>query len=49
MRCRFYSAMFAGLLEKTDLHCYSVTESRCRGQGSDSCRFEALLARHQAA
>lgn len=49
MRCHFYSALFAGLLDKTDIQCFSVTESSCRGQGSDACRFEALLARPQAA
>jgi hypothetical protein len=49
MRCHFYAALFAGLLEKTDLPCYSVTEVTCRGQGSDTCRFEALLDRPQAA
>ncbi len=49
MRCHFYAALFAGLLDKTDLQCYSVTESTCRGQGSDACRFEALLERPQAA
>jgi predicted hydrocarbon binding protein len=48
-RCHFYSALFSGLLDKTDLQCYSVTESTCRGQGSDACRFEALLERPQAA
>jgi predicted hydrocarbon binding protein len=48
-RCHFYSALFAGLLEKTDIHCYSVTEASCRGQGSDTCSFEVLLERHQAA
>lgn len=48
-RCHFYAALFAGLLEKTDIQCYSVTESSCRGQGSDTCSFEALLERHQAA
>lgn len=49
MRCHFYAALFAGLLEKTDLPCYSVSEVTCRGQGSDTCRFEALLNRPQAA
>ena len=49
MRCHFYAALFAGLLEKTDIHCYSVTESSCRGQGSPTCSFEALLEQHQAA
>jgi hypothetical protein len=49
MRCHFYAALFAGLLEKTDLHCDSVTESSCRGQGSLTCSFEALLEQHQAA
>ena len=48
-RCHFYAALFAGLLEKADIQCYSVTESSCRGQGSDTCSFEALLERHQAA
>ncbi|MGH9389301.1 MAG: V4R domain-containing protein [Vicinamibacteria bacterium] len=48
-RCHFYAALFAGLLEKTDIQCHSVTESSCRGQGSDTCSFEALLERHQAA
>jgi predicted hydrocarbon binding protein len=48
-RCHFYSALFAGLLEKTDIQCHSVIESSCRGQGSDSCRFEALLEQNQAA
>jgi predicted hydrocarbon binding protein len=48
-RCHFYAALFAGLLEKTDIQCYSVTESSCRGQGSETCSFEALLERHQAA
>jgi predicted hydrocarbon binding protein len=48
-RCHFYSALFAGLLEKTDIQCYSVTELSCRGQGSDACRFEALLEQPQAA
>jgi predicted hydrocarbon binding protein len=48
-RCLFYASLFAGLLEKTDLQCYSVTEASCRGQGSDACRFEALLERPQAA
>lgn len=48
-RCHFYSALFSGLLDKTDLQCYSVTESTCRGQGADVCRFEALLERPQAA
>ena len=47
-RCHFYAGLFAGLLEKTDIHCYSVTEASCRGQGEDECRFEALL-RPQAA
>jgi len=48
-RCHFYAALFAGLLEKTDLQCYAVTEASCRGQGGDACRFEALLERPQAA
>jgi predicted hydrocarbon binding protein len=48
-RCHFYSSLFAGLLEKTDLQCFSVTESSCRGQGSDACRFDALLVPPQAA
>jgi predicted hydrocarbon binding protein len=48
-RCHFYAALFAGLLEKTDIQCFAVTESSCRGQGSDACRFEALLERPQAA
>jgi predicted hydrocarbon binding protein len=48
-RCHFYSALFAGLLEKTDIQCHSVVESSCRGQGSDCCRFEALLEQNQAA
>ena len=48
-RCQFYSSLFAGLLEKTDLHCYSVEETTCRGQGGDACRFEALLERPHAA
>jgi len=48
-RCHFYAALFAGLLEKTDIRCYSVTESSCRGQGSDACRFEVLLEQSQAA
>ena len=48
-RCHFYCAMFAGLLEKTDIHCYSVTEASCRGQGDETCRFEALLERPKAA
>lgn len=49
MRCRFYAALFAGLLEKTELNCYSVEETSCRGQGNEACRFEALLERPQAA
>jgi predicted hydrocarbon binding protein len=48
-RCHFYSALFAGLLEKTDLNCFSVEETECRGQGADACRFEALLERPQVA
>jgi predicted hydrocarbon binding protein len=48
-RCQFYAALFAGLLEKTDLNCFSVTEASCRGQGSDACRFVALLEQPQAA
>jgi predicted hydrocarbon binding protein len=48
-RCQFYSALFAGLLEKTDLQFSAVTESSCRAQGSEACSFEALLERHQAA
>lgn len=49
MRCHFYAALFAGLLEKTDLPCYRVTESSCRGQGAEACRFEALLEPPRAA
>jgi len=48
-RCHFYAALFSGLLEKTGIQCYSMTELSCRGQGSDTCSFEALLERHQAA
>ena len=48
-RCHFYAGLFAGLLEKTDIHCYSVIEASCRGQGDDECRFEALLKRSQVA
>jgi hypothetical protein len=48
-RCHFYAALFAGLLRKTDIHCYSVNELSCRGQGSLTCSFEALLEQHQAA
>jgi hypothetical protein len=48
-RCHFYAALFAGLLQKTDIHCYSVNELSCRGQGSLTCSFEALLEQHQAA
>ncbi len=49
MRCQFYAALFAGLLEKTDLHCDSVKEVTCRGQGGATCSFEALLERPRAA
>lgn len=48
-RCRFYSALFAGLLNKTDLNCVSVRETSCRGQGADQCRFEVVLEDSQAA
>ena len=40
-RCHFYAALFTGLLEKTDFRCKNVRESACRGQGNESCRFEA--------
>ena len=48
-RCHFYAALFAGLLEKTDLRYHSVTETTCRGQGSDACRFEVILEKPKAA
>lgn len=48
-RCRFYGALFEGLLEKTDIECLSVVESECRGQGDGSCRFDARLAAETAA
>jgi hypothetical protein len=48
-RCQFYSALFAGLLEKADIHCFAVTEQSCRGQGDDNCRFQVLLEQPQAA
>lgn len=48
-RCHFYAALFAGLLAKADIRCFSVTEASCRGQGDDACRFQAVLERPQAA
>ena len=39
-RCQFYAALFAGLLQKTDIPCSSVREVSCRGQGEEACRFE---------
>lgn len=48
-RCRFYAALFAGLLDKADIHCFSVTEQSCRGQGDDRCRFQAVLQEPRAA
>lgn len=48
-RCHFYAALFAGLLDKADIRCYSVTELSCRGQGDDNCRFEAVLEQPKAA
>lgn len=48
-RCQFYSALFAGLLEKADIHCFSVTEQSCRGQGDDNCHFQVLLEQPKAA
>ena len=48
-RCHFYAALFAGLLDKADIRCFSVTEQSCRGQGDDNCRFQAVLVQPQAA
>ena len=48
MRCQFYAALFAGLLEKVDIPCDSVREMTCRGQGDATCSFEALLERPRA-
>ena len=48
-RCHFYSALFAGLLDKAEIRCFSVTERSCRGQGDDNCRFQAMLEQPQAA
>ena len=49
MRCQFYAALFAGLLEKAGLPYDSVREVTCRGQGGAACNFEALLQRTRAA
>lgn len=48
-RCHFYAALFAGLLDKAEIRCDSVTELSCRGQGDDNCRFEATLEQTKAA